>query len=117
MNTKLIVTTALAAFVSTTVQAEPFFAQMVLQGVTFQVESPNDSSINQVTVRANMSGDSLGQMQAEADGTITNVEIEDLNADGYPEIYVYATSAGSGSHGSLIAYASNRRYAADPIQT
>ena len=108
MYTKLIVATALAAVFSTTVQAEPFFAQMVLQGVTFQVESPNDSSINQVIVRANMSEGSLGQMQAEADGTITNVEIEDLNADGYPEIYVYVTSAGSGSYGSLIAYASNR---------
>lgn len=108
MYTKLIGSTALAAFFSTSVQAEPFFAQMVLQGVTFQVESANDSSINQVIVRANVSGDSLGQMQAEADGTITNVEIEDLNADGYPEIYVYVNSAGSGSYGSLIAYASNR---------
>jgi hypothetical protein len=108
MYTKLIAATALAAVFSTTVQAEPFFAQMVLQGVTFQVESPNDSSINQVIVRANMPEGSLGQMQAEADGTITNVEIEDLNADGYPEIYVYITSAGSGSYGSLIAYASNR---------
>ncbi|MCX2979847.1 hypothetical protein EYC98_03105 [Halieaceae bacterium IMCC14734] len=108
MYTKLMVTIALAAFFSTTVQAEPFFAQRVLQGVTFQVESPHDSSINQVIVRANMSGDSLGQMQAEADGTITNVEIEDLNADGYPEIYIYVNSAGSGSYGSLIAYASNR---------
>ena len=108
MYTKPIVATALAAVFSTTVQAEPFFAQMVLQGVTFQVESPNDSSINQVIVRANMSEGSLGQMQAEADGTITNVEVEDLNADGYPEIYVYVTSAGSGSYGSLIAYASNR---------
>lgn len=46
MYTKLIVASALAAVVSTTVQAEPFFAKMVLQGVTFQVESPNDSSIN-----------------------------------------------------------------------
>ena len=32
--------------------SRPFFARMVLQGVTFQVESPNDSSINPVTVRA-----------------------------------------------------------------
>jgi hypothetical protein len=88
--------------------AEPFFAQMVLQDVTFQVESPNDSSINQVTVRAEGPEGPIGQMEAEADGTITNVEIEDLNADGYPEIYVYVTSAGSGSYGSLIAYASNQ---------
>lgn len=107
-DTKLIVATALLAALSTTVQAEPFFAQMVLQGVTFQVESPNDSSINEVIVRAHVGEGSLGQMQAEADGIIRNVEIEDLNADSYPEIYVYITSAGSGSYGSLIAYASNR---------
>ena len=107
-DTKLVVVTALLAALSTAVQAEPFFAQMVLQGVTFQVESPNDSSINPVIVRANAAEGSLGQMQTEADGTISNVEIEDLNADGYPEIYVYIASAGSGSYGSLIAYASNR---------
>jgi hypothetical protein len=89
-------------------RAEPFFAQMVLADVTFQVESPNDSSINQVTVRAEGPEGPIGQMEAEADGTITNVEIEDINADGYPEIYVYVTSAGSGSYGSLIAYASNQ---------
>lgn len=108
MYKQVVVATALAAGFSTTVQAEPFFAQMVLQGVTFQVDSPNNSSINQVVVRASMSAGPLGQIQAEADGTITNVEVEDLNADGYPEIYVYVTSAGSGSYGSLIAYASNQ---------
>ena len=88
--------------------SSPFFAQMVLQGVTFQVESPNDSSINLVTVRAETPEGKLGPMEFEADGTITNVEVEDLNADGFPEIYVYVNSAGSGSYGSLIAYASNR---------
>ncbi len=87
---------------------QSFFAQMVLQGVTFQVESPNEGSINQVKVRADGPSGPIGAMEAEADGTITNVEVEDLNADGYPEIYVYVNSAGSGSHGSLIAYASNR---------
>lgn len=108
MNIRLFLIASFAASISATVQAEPFFAQMVLQGVTFQVESPNDSSINQVIVRANTSEGSLGQMEAEADGTITGVEVEDLNVDGFPEIYVYVTSAGSGSYGSLIAYASNR---------
>ena len=50
----------------------------------------------------------IGQMEAEADGTITGMEIDDMDANGFPEIYVYVTSAGSGSYGSLIAYASNR---------
>jgi hypothetical protein len=107
MKKTLWLAVILAGGLSISAQAEPFFAQMVLQGVTFQVESPNDSSINQVTVRAETSEGSLGEVEVEADGRITNVEVEDLDANGYPEIYVYVTSAGSGSYGSLIAYASN----------
>jgi Periplasmic lysozyme inhibitor of I-type lysozyme len=112
---------AMLTLASTSLYAEesgpsrPFFAQMVLQGVTFQVESPNDSSINPVTVRALVDGKAFAEEGAEADGTITGVEVEDLNADGYPEVYVYVTSAGSGSYGSLIAYASNRNRSISPI--
>jgi len=95
--------------------SRPFFGQMVLQGVTFQVESPNDSSINPVTVRAMVDGKTFAEEGMEADGTITGLEVEDLNADGYPEVYVYVTSAGSGSYGSLIAYASNRNRSITPI--
>ena len=113
---KILVIASLAVVFSSTVNAEPFFAQMVLQGVTFQVESPNDSSINQVVVRANVPEGSFGQMQTEANGTITNVAVEDLDADGYPEIYVYVTSAGSGSYGSLIAYASNQNKSLSEIR-
>jgi hypothetical protein len=40
---------------------------------------------------------------------VTSAEVADLNVDGSPEIYVYVTSAGSGSHGSLVAYSANRR--------
>jgi hypothetical protein len=93
----------------------PYFAQLVLQGVTFQVESPNDSSINPVTVRAAAGKETFAEETMEADGTITEVEVEDLNADGFPEIYVYVTSAGSGSYGSLIAYASNGNLSISPI--
>ena len=41
--------------------------------------------------------------------------MDDLNADGFPEIYVYVISAGSGSYGSLIAFASNRNRSITPI--
>ena len=43
------------------------------------------------------------------EGTVTGAEVADLNVDGSPEIYVYVTSAGSGSYGSLVAYSANRR--------
>ena len=108
MRKTLCVAVFLLGVLAVSAHAEPFFAQRVLQGVTFQVESPNDSSINQVTVRSETSEGSFGQLEAEADVTITNVEVEDLDANGYPEIYFYVNSAGSGSYGSLIAYASNR---------
>ena len=39
--------------------------------------------------------------------TVTNAEIGDLNADGYPEVLVYLTSDGSGSYGSVIGYSVN----------
>jgi len=88
--------------------AEPFFARLALQGVTFQVESPNEGSINLVTVRTETPDGELDQIGVEADGTVTNAEVDDLNDDGYPEIYVYVNSAGSGSYGSLVAYATNK---------
>lgn len=112
---RLVMVPVLAVTASSMTHADPVFAQRVLQGVTFQVQSPNDSSINQVLVRANTAEAALGQMQAEADGTVTGVEVGDVNADGYPEIYVYVTSAGSGSYGSLIAYASNGNKSLSPI--
>jgi len=115
MKKSLVLTIALAVSAAPYARAEPFFAQLVLQGVTFRVESPNEGSINQVTVRAETTEVALEPMLAEADGTITSAEVEDLNADGYPEIYVYINSAGSGSYGSLIAYASNRNKSLSPI--
>jgi len=36
-------------------------------------------------------------------------EVADLDANGSPELYVYVRSAGSGSYGSLVAYAANKR--------
>jgi hypothetical protein len=111
---KSAVWTAMLTLASTSLYADesgpsrPFFGQMVLQEVTFQVETPNDSSINQVTVRALAGEEPFAEERVEADGTVTGFEVEDIDADGYPEVYVYVTSAGSGSYGSLIAYASNR---------
>lgn len=39
----------------------------------------------------------------------------DLNADGWPEVYVYVTSAGSGSYGTLVGYAVDRGGSVTPI--
>ena len=49
-------------------------------------------------------------MTAEADGTITELQVEELNADGYPEIYVFFNSAGDRSpNGRSLSYYRNYR--------
>jgi hypothetical protein len=47
------------------------------------------------------------KISTEIAGTVVNAEIEDLNSDGFPEILIYTTSAGSGSHGNVIGYSVN----------
>lgn len=86
-----------------------FDRTLEMQGICFTVTCENSGSLN--TVRIVPSGLEIDNTPVERkiDGTVTNAEVADLDADGSPEIYVYVTSAGSGSYGSLIAFASNRR--------
>jgi hypothetical protein len=92
----------LPCLISSTLHADDLYAQMAFQDMTFQVESPNNGLINSFTVRAGTADGSIGTLETEADGTITNVELPDLNANHYPGIYIYANSAGISSYGSLI---------------
>jgi hypothetical protein len=80
-----------------------------LQGIRFHVVSTDGGSINTLRiVPAGLEIDNLAIVRT-IDGTVTGAEVADLNRDGSPEIYVYVTSAGSGSYGSLVAYSANRR--------
>lgn len=79
------------------------------QGVRFHVTSTSAGSFN--TLRIVPSGleiDNSPIVRTIA-GTVTGAEVADLNVDGSPEIYIFVTSAGSGSYGSLVAYSANRR--------
>lgn len=86
-----------------------FDTSVALQGISFRVQCPNEGSVNEVTITpAGLQNDN-SPVTSEVDGTVTGAEVNDLNGDGSPEIYVYVTSAGSGSHGSLVAFAANDR--------
>ncbi len=83
--------------------------------VSFHIICPNNSSLNMLTIiPAGLSLDN-STITTEIDGTVTGVEIDDLNGDGYPEIYIYVNSAGSGSYASLVAYSSNQNKTISPI--
>jgi len=78
------------------------------QGVTFHVTSPNTGSINTLRIQPSGLKADNDLIERQIEGTVTGAEVADLNVDGSPELYVYVTSAGSGSHGSLVAYSANK---------
>ncbi|MGL6070156.1 PliI family lysozyme inhibitor of I-type lysozyme [Craterilacuibacter sp.] len=88
--------------------AAAFDKVLSLQGISFHVMAGNEGSLNQLTIIPSGLKGSNAPIKREIDGSVSGAEIEDLNADGSPELYVYVNSAGSGSYGSLVAYAANR---------
>jgi len=86
-----------------------------MQGISFQVMSANNSSLNNLLIMPTGLEIDNSPILEEIDGTAIGAEIADLNSDGSPEIYVYVSSAGSGSYGSLVAYSANRRKSLSPI--
>jgi hypothetical protein len=89
--------------------AKGFDKKLSLQGLTFHVKCPNQGSINKLTITPSGLEGGNKPIEVEVDGSVTGAEVEDLDANGFPEIYVYVTSAGSGSYGSLVAYAANQK--------
>ncbi len=110
---KTVVLIAAATLLSSTVNAagpgSTFDKTLTLHGISFHVTCPNASSLNPLTiVPSGLTIDNSIITKEEIDGSVTGAEVADLNGDGFPEIYIYINSAGSGSYGSLVAYGSNK---------
>ena len=87
-----------------------FDKTLSLQGISFRVSSANAGSVNQLRIQPSGLKDNGANalIEKEIDGTVVDCEVDDLNVDGSPELYVYVSSAGSGSYGSLVAYSVNK---------
>ncbi|MEO5715966.1 MAG: hypothetical protein ABIT37_20975 [Luteolibacter sp.] len=84
----------------------PFDKTAILQGISFKVTSPNLRSANTVTITPGGLETDNKPVTIELIGTITRIETGDLDADGSPEIYIYAhDSEGT----NLIAYSANQK--------
>jgi hypothetical protein len=93
-----------------------FDRTLELLGVRFHILCANNGSINTLQiVPAGLETDNSPIVRT-IDGIVTGAEVGDINADGSPEIYVYVTSAGSGSYGSLVAYSANGRRSLSEIR-
>jgi hypothetical protein len=102
-----VIALAFSSAVSTA--ADAFDQKLVLQGITFHVACPNDSSQPTVTITPSGLAIDNSPTKKEVDGHVVLAEVADLDVDGSPEIYVYVQSAGSGSYASLVAYAANKK--------
>lgn len=83
--------------------------------LVFHVRTTDAGSINQLTIEAEGLEKGVQVFSHEIDGTAYTAEAADLDANGWPEIYIYISSAGSGSYGSLVAYAVNSGKSITPI--
>jgi hypothetical protein len=83
--------------------------------IAFTLRATAGSSLNQLTVQATGLNEVNLQEQQEINGRAFGAEIADLDANGWPEVYVYVVSAGSGSYGWLVGYAVNNGKSATPV--
>jgi len=79
-------------FMTGLVRAEPFAKDFTWKEITFQVRSDNKNSDNTVTITADGKGIRPGPLTIPVPCPVTWAEItNDLDQDGSPELYVYAT--------------------------
>lgn len=107
----LVAASLLAACGRSTPEAAPapvaFDKTLTSNGITFRVSAPNASSVGTISIvptGLTVANDPITQ---EVDGTVVGAEIADLDVNGWPELYVFTRSAGSGSYGSVLGQAVN----------
>lgn len=81
----------------------------------FTLRSPNNSSLNTLTMQPQGLSITNRLQTEELNGIATEALLGDLDGNGFPEVYVFVTSAGSGSYGSVAAWAVNNGKSITPI--
>jgi len=80
-----------------------------LDGIAFHVQATDSGSLNKLTVTPEGLTEVNRPETREIEGSVTDMKVADLNKDGSPELYIFVTSAGSGSYGTLVAYSVNKK--------
>jgi hypothetical protein len=86
-----------------------FHQTLSLQGISFDVSTSGEGSIQHLLVQPIGLKLYNDKDSSEIEGTVVGAEIDDMNADGSPELLIYTSSAGSGSYGDVIGFSVNKR--------
>lgn len=84
-----------------------FAEVLTMQNIGFSVETTGKGSIQQLSVQPFGLKTDNSIVKMEIEGRVTNAEVGDLNCDGFPELLIYTSSAGSGSYGNVIGFSVN----------
>ena len=72
------------------------------------MSSQGEGSVRQLTIATSGTPRAIAPIRQEILGSVSGVEVADLDANGLPEVYVFITSAGSGSYGAVEGWALNK---------
>ena len=90
------------------IDATTFSKVLNLQGVGFNVTAKNEDGENTLSIFTfgleEQEYDEVFDIEGEE---VLDAEVEDLNSDGSPELFVYTQSVGSGSYGKVYAFSVN----------
>jgi hypothetical protein len=89
--------------------APGFDRKLELQGISFHVQSASSESENQILLTPSGLSEVNTAIRTPISGTITEVEVSDMNADGSPEIFVYVRNPGGQARGAFYAWSANRK--------
>ncbi|MBU3713879.1 MAG: hypothetical protein FGM46_02920 [Ferruginibacter sp.] len=82
--------------------------EITQSGKTIIVEETHPQGMSLSDVAVYFKGDSLNALKIFEKDPISKVILADLDGNGFDELYVVTTSAGSGSYGNVHGFASNK---------
>jgi hypothetical protein len=92
-----------------TVEKETYSFQKILEfkNISFEINTKGNGSLRQLFIQSKGFEETNKRLELQIDGKVTDAQIADLNADGFPELLIFTQSAGSGTYGNVIAFSAN----------
>ncbi len=82
----------------------PFLKTLTFRQYQFEISTGESGAVRELVIKASRDGKQLIVIRQKTDGWVVNAEVADLDANGSPEMYVYACSYGSGAFGKIYAF-------------
>ncbi|WP_428657462.1 hypothetical protein [Runella sp.] len=83
---------------------DSFKKNLVFQKHQFEISTSESGAIRELVIKVSRDNQQLIVIRQKTDGWVVNAETADLNRNGSPEIYIYASTYGSGSFGKIYAF-------------